>query len=193
LLWVGRMAPEKGAHRAIAAARLAGLPLVLAGPVQPGQQAFFEREVAPHLDGHHVRYVGEITGALKRRLFSRARALLMPISWPEPFGMVMIEAMVCGTPVIAFSEGAARELVIPGETGFLVADEAEMAAACARTDVIDAARCRKHVVERCNVDCVARAYENVYRRVADSAALPGRGRPGRPVDSSRGRGDLVGA
>src|SRR5579862_2934155 len=192
LLWVGRMAPEKGAHRAIAAARLAGLPLVLAGPVQPGQQAFFEREVAPHLDGHHVRYVGEITGALKRRLFSRARALLMPISWPEPFGMVMIEAMVCGTPVIAFSEGAARELVIPGETGFLVADEAEMAAACARTDVIDAARCRKHVVERCNVDCVARAYENVYRRVADSAALPGRGRPGRPVDSSRGRGDLVG-
>jgi len=105
----------------------------------------------------------------------------------------MLEAMVCGTPVIAFPEGAACELVAPGETGFLVADEAEMAAACARPGVINAARCREHVVERCNVRCVARAYEDVYRRVARPGVAPrGRGGPGLPASSPLGRGDLIG-
>ncbi|HLI58113.1 MAG TPA: glycosyltransferase family 4 protein [Solirubrobacteraceae bacterium] len=169
LLWVGRMAVEKGPHRAIAAARLAGRRLVLAGPVQPGQEAFFEQEVAPHLDDDRVRYVGEIGGEFKRRLFSRARALLMPIRWPEPFGMVMLEAMVCGTPVIAFPEGAARELVTPGRTGFLVDDEAAMAAACARTDEIDPGECRATILERCDARAVARAYERVFRRAIAAA------------------------
>jgi len=172
LLWVGRMTAEKGPHRAIAVARRAGKRLVLAGPVQPGQEAFFEREVAPHLDGHRIDYVGEVAGARKRHLFSRARALLMPIRWPEPFGMVMLEAMVCGTPVIAFPEGAARELVIDGRTGLLVADEAEMARACRRLAGIDPVRCRETVVDRCDVRCVARAYERIYARVA-AAALGG--------------------
>jgi len=173
LLWVGRMAPEKGAHRAIAAARLAGLRLVLAGPVQPAQRRFFERDVAPHVDDDRVRYVGEVLGERKRRLFSRARALLMPIRWPEPFGMVMLEAMVCGTPVIAFPEGAARELVRDGETGFLVDDERAMARACAALHRIDAARCRASVAGRFDVRRVAQAYEQVYRSVAESAARAG--------------------
>lgn len=170
LLWVGRVTAEKGPHRAIAAARLAQMPLVLAGPVQPGQERFFEHEVAPHIDGEQIRYVGEVAGADKVRLFSRARALLMPIRWPEPFGMVMLEAMVCGTPVIAFPEGSARELVIPGETGFLVDGEEEMADACEVTGRIDAARCRRTIVERCDVAAVAAAYEDVYRRVAGIAS-----------------------
>ncbi len=114
LLWIGRMTPEKGPHRAIAAARAADVPLVLAGVIQPGQQAFFDREVAPHLDGDRVRFVGEVGGPAKRSLFARARGLLMPIRWEEPFGMVMVEALACGTPVIAFPEGAARELVLDG-------------------------------------------------------------------------------
>ena len=168
LLWVGRMTPEKGPHRAIVAARLAGMRLVLAGPVQPGKEGFFEREIEPHLDGERVLYVGEIAGEHKRRLFSQARALLMPIRWPEPFGMVMLEAMVCGTPVIAFPEGAARELVLDGQTGFLVDDEAEMARACTRSREIDPGRCRAAIVERCDVQTVASAYEGVYRRVAQS-------------------------
>src|SRR5579871_3906254 len=123
LLWVGRMTPEKGPQRAIAAARATDVPLVLAGVIQPGQQAFFDREIAPQIDGARVRFVGEVSGRAKQSLFACARGLLMPIRWNEPFGMVMVEALACGTPVIAFPEGAARELVIDGRTGFLVENE----------------------------------------------------------------------
>lgn len=170
LLWVGRMTPEKGPHRAIAAARIAGAPLVLAGIIQPGQQAFFDREIAPHIDGDRVRFVGEVGGATKHALFGNARALLMPISWNEPFGMVMVEALVCGTPVIAFAEGAARELVIDGETGFLVDDEQQMGDAVKRLHGIAPSACRQWVDEHCAVDVVAAAYEQTYRTVAHQAA-----------------------
>ena len=166
LLWIGRMTPEKGPHRAIAAAHAADVPLVLAGVIQPGQQAFFDREVAPHIDGDRVRFVGEVGGSVKRSLFARARGLLMPIRWDEPFGMVMIEALACGTPVIAFPEGAARELVIDGKTGFLVDDEREMAAAVGRLPSIAPRDCRAWVAEHCDVDAVAAAYERTYRSVA---------------------------
>ena len=166
LLWIGRMTPEKGPHRAIAAAHAADVPLVLAGVIQPGQQAFFDREVAPHIDGDRVRFVGEVGGSVKRSLFAHARGLLMPIRWDEPFGMVMIEALACGTPVIAFPEGAARELVIDGKTGFLVDDERAMAAAVGRLHSIAPRDCRAWVAEHCDVDAVAAAYERTYRSVA---------------------------
>ena len=167
VLWIGRMTPEKGPHRAIAAARAADVPLVLAGVIQPGQQGFFEREVEPHVDGDRVRFVGEVGGAAKRSLFARARGLLMPIRWEEPFGMVMVEAMVCGTPVIAFPEGAARELVVEGRTGFLVDDERAMAQAIGRLSTIVARECRGWVAAHCDVDVVAGAYEHAYRSVAN--------------------------
>jgi glycosyltransferase involved in cell wall biosynthesis len=166
LLWVGRMTGEKGPHRAIAAARAAGVPLVLAGVIQPGQQAFFDREVAPHIDGERVRFIGEIGGAVKFAVFAGARALLMPIRWEEPFGMVMVEALACGTPVIAFAEGAARELVCDGRTGFLVEDEQAMGAAVGRLSRIAPRDCRAWVAEHCDVDVVAAAYERAYRSVA---------------------------
>ncbi len=166
LLWIGRMTAEKGPHRAIAAARAAGVPLVLAGVIQPGQQAFFDREVAPHIDGERVRFLGEIGGSVKRAAFAGARALLMPIRWEEPFGMVMVEALACGTPVIAFAEGAARELVCDGRTGFLVEDELAMGAAVARLPRIAPRDCRAWVAEHCDVDVVAAAYERTYRSVA---------------------------
>jgi glycosyltransferase involved in cell wall biosynthesis len=165
LLWVGRITPDKGPHRAIAAARAAGVPLVLAGVIQPGQRPFFEREIAPHVDGDRVHFVGEVGGAAKRSLFAGARALLMPIRWREPFGMVMVEALSCGTPVIAFPEGAAAELVVDGTTGFLVDDEAAMAAAVGRLSEIAPRDCRAWVAERCDVDVVAAAYERTYRSV----------------------------
>jgi glycosyltransferase involved in cell wall biosynthesis len=166
LLWIGRMTPEKGPQRAIAAARAVDVPLVLAGVVQPGQQAFFDRDVAPHIDGDRVRFVGEVAGEVKRSLFARARGLLMPIRWDEPFGMVIIEALACGTPVIAFPEGAVPELVIDGKTGFLVDDERAMADAIGRLTQIAARDCRAWVREHCDVEAVTVAYERIYRSVA---------------------------
>ena len=166
LLWVGRMTPEKGPHRAIAAARAVDVPLVLAGVIQPGQQAFFDREVAPHIDGTRVRFVGEVGGPVKRSLFASARGLLMPIRWDEPFGMVMVEALACGTPVIAFPEGAARELVIDGRTGFLVESERAMADAVGHLPRIDPRDCRDWVRQHCDGEVVAAAYERIYRSVA---------------------------
>ena len=145
VLWIGRITPERGPHRAIAAARAVDVPIVLAGVVAPGQQPFFDREIAPHIDGTRVRFAGEVGGSVRRSLFARARGLLMPIRWQAPFGMVMIEALACGTPVIAFPEGAARELVVDGTTGFLVEDERAMAAAIGALSRIDPRACRAWV------------------------------------------------
>src|SRR4051812_23841403 len=165
LLWVGRMNDDKGPQRAIAAARDADLPIVLAGPIQPGQEKFFSREVEPHIDDDRVRYVGEIGGDDKTALFAHASAFLMPIRWAEPFGLVMTEAMACGTPVIAFPEGSACEVIADGQTGFLVNNETEMAGAVARLREIDPARCREWVSERFDLEPVAEAHERAYRRV----------------------------
>jgi glycosyltransferase involved in cell wall biosynthesis len=168
LLWIGRMNDDKGPQRAIAAAREAGAPLVLAGPVQPGQEEFFASEVEPLIDGEQIRYLGEV-GEEKLELYAGARALLMPIRWAEPFGLVMTEAMACGTPVIAFPEGSAPELVIDGETGFVVDDEHEMASAVARLGEIDPARCRESTRERFDVAAVAEAHERAYGLVASGS------------------------
>ncbi len=164
LSWVGRMDPVKGAHRAIEAARLAGRTLVLAGPVQTGQEEYYRELIEPHIDGRRVRYVGEIGGIAKQELFANAAALLMPVSWREPFGMVMVEALACGTPVIAFPAGAAAEIVIDGENGMLVANEAEMARAVKRLRSIDPERCRASVEERYDISVTAAGYERLYRR-----------------------------
>ena len=164
LLWVGRMDPVKGAHRAIEAAQRAGRTLVLAGPVQTGQERYFREMVKPHIDGRRVRYVGELGGTAIQELFANAAALLMPVRWREPFGMVMVEALACGTPVIAFPEGAAAEIVIDGENGMLVTDEAEMARAVKRLGSIDPERCRASVAQRYDVSVTAVGYEHVYRR-----------------------------
>ncbi len=170
LLWIGRMTPEKGPHRAIAAARAVDVPLVLAGVIQPGQQAFFDREVAPYIDGERVSFIGEVGGAAKQSLFAHARGLLMPIRWDEPFGMVIVEALACGTPVIAFPEGAVPELIVDGTTGFLVQDEREMAEAIGHLPWISAWACRDWVSRHCDGDVVAASYERTYRSVAAAAA-----------------------
>ena len=167
LLWIARMNDDKGPQRAVAVARAANMPLVLAGPVHPGQEEFFAREVEPHVDGDAVRYVGEVGDDGKRELYSNAKALLMPIRWAEPFGMVMVEALACGTPVIAFPEGAAAEVVIDGETGFLADDEQAMARAVERLDEIDRGRCRASVRERFDVASIVAGYERVYERARE--------------------------
>jgi glycosyltransferase involved in cell wall biosynthesis len=176
LLWVARMVEEKGPHRAIRVAKATGRPLVLAGPVQPGHERFFATQVEPHIDGEQIRYVGEVGGARKQRLFADAFAFLMPIRWPEPFGMVMVEALAAGTPVLAFAHGAAPEIIIHGVNGFLVKDEDEMAAVVEQAAEIDPAECRRTAAERFAPDQVAARYEAVYRRALASPSEPGRAR-----------------
>jgi len=161
LLFIGRMDPVKGADRAVQVARATGSKLVLAGPVQPGQERYFNERVRPYLDGTQIRYIGEVGGRRKQELFGRARALLMPIRWQEPFGMVMVEALASGTPVVAFPEGAATEIVLDGENGFLVADEREMAEAVQAVGEIDPHRCRESA-KRFSPAEAARRYEQVY-------------------------------
>jgi len=176
LVWLGRVDPEKGPDVAISAARRAGRDLVLAGPVQPAQQGFFDAHVAPLLDAH-ARYVGEVGAIAKRRLLAGAAGLLMPIRWPEPFGMVMIEAMACGTPVIAFRAGAAPEIVVDGRTGFVVDDERGMVDAIARLPDVDRRVCRAHVASTCDTPRVAAAYERAFRTaIAGSAGAGGTSR-----------------
>ena len=166
LLWMGRFAPEKGAHRAIRVAEESGRRLILAGPIQPGQERYFRDEIEPNLDGDRVRYVGEVGGRRKVELFARAHAFLMPITWEEPFGMVMVEAMAAGTPVIAFARGSAPEVVEAGRSGLLVGDEEQMAAAVGDALALSPAECRASVAERFSPQAVAAAYERVYRSLA---------------------------
>jgi glycosyltransferase involved in cell wall biosynthesis len=174
LLWIGRMSPDKGPHRAITAAREAGAPLVLAGPIQPGQEGFFAEEVEPHVGRDGIEYIGEADAERKRELYSHARALLMPIRWREPFGLVMVESLACGTPVIAFREGSAPEVVEEGKTGFIVDDEHAMARAVERLDEIDPAACRGACQERFGVLAVVRGYEAVYRAAIDELSSQGK-------------------
>jgi len=173
LLWLGRMDPVKGAARAIEAARIAGRRLIIAGVVQPGQERYFAEQVEPRIDGDHVRYTGEVDPRTKRELLANAAALLMPIRWCEPFGMVMVEALACGTPVIAFPEGAAAEIVIDGENGWLVVDEHDMARAVARLGGIDPLRCRASVAERYDISVTVAGYEQAYERATAKIAPAG--------------------
>lgn len=165
-LFLGRMSPDKGAHTAIDVARAAGRPLVLAAKMrEPEERAYFNREVAPRL-GPEARYVGEVGGAAKQALIGAAEALVNPIAWPEPFGLVMIEALACGTPVLAFPEGAAREIVRPGRTGFLCRDVADMAARLGEVGSLDRARCRADAAARFSAARMAEEHLALYRRLA---------------------------
>ena len=137
---VGRMDPVNGVHRAIEAAGITGRPLVLAGPVQTGQEVSWSSLTSTDAG---CASCGELGGSAVKGLFANAAALLMPVRWREPFGMVMVGALACGTPVIAFPEGAAAEIVIDGENAMLVADVAEMAGAVERLGSIDPQRCAR--------------------------------------------------
>lgn len=168
LLDLARISPEKGTHIAIEVARRAGMPLIIAGKVDSVDVEYYKDAVEPLVDGEQIRFLGEADGATKRVLYARARALLTPIEWEEPFGLVMPEAMACGTPVIAFARGAATEIIVDGETGFLVDNVDEMVEAVRHIDEIDPARCREHVEEHFDVPVMVDAYLDIYRRIVGS-------------------------
>lgn len=141
-LFLGRMSPDKGPHRAIAAAEKAGVPLLMAAKMREAWEiAFYEEHVYPRLSDN-VQYLGEVPHEKKLELLAGATALLNPIRWNEPFGLVMIEALACGTPVLAFPEGAAPEIVEDGVTGFLCEDEDAMARNISRAADLDRGACR---------------------------------------------------
>src|SRR5207248_1903867 len=145
LLFLGRLSPDKGAGRAIDVALKANVPLLLAGKMrEPWERDYFEATVAPFLS-EQIQYLGEVGHDRKLELLAGARALVFPIRWNEPFGLVMLEALACGTPVLAFPEGAAPEVVEHGRTGFLCHDEAQMAEAVGHLGEIDRTTCRAAV------------------------------------------------
>jgi len=165
LVFLGRIEEIKGAHLAVEAARRAGRSLILAGNVPPEHQAWFEARIAPHIDGDRVRYVGPVDDAQKSAHLGRACALLMPILWEEPFGIVMAEAMACGTPVIGFGRGAVPEVVAHGETGFVVDTVEAMAAAVARLPAVSRGACRARVERHYSDTAVTEGYLGVYAQV----------------------------
>ncbi|MFD1858874.1 glycosyltransferase family 4 protein [Aeromicrobium camelliae] len=167
VLWIGRFSPDKGAHLAIDAARRAGRRILLAGKLnEPSEHTYFEQEVAPRL-GQQAEYVGEADAALKRELFAGARCLVFPIQWEEPFGMVMIEALACGTPVVATRRGSVPEVVQNGTTGLIVDAVDDLAAAIIAAEDLDPQACRRQAEERFDLPVMATGYERVYRGVLE--------------------------
>ncbi len=167
-VWLGRFMPEKGPHLAIEAARKADVPLVLAGTIDqhlPESVAYFEEMIKPHIDEKQVKYIGPVNMRQKISLLSRARGFLNPILWEEPFGMVMIEAMALGCPVISFPRGAAPEIVVHRKTGFLVHDVNEMVKFFPRIDGIDRNVTREHVEKNFSARAMAEKYIKVYKKV----------------------------
>jgi glycosyltransferase involved in cell wall biosynthesis len=168
LLFLGRMSPDKGAHHAIAAARQAGLPLKIAAKCrEPGEIEYFNRFVEPHLDSD-IEYVGEVTHAERCELLRRASALLVPIQWEEPFGLTMIEAMACGTPVVAFRRGSVSEILQHGRTGFIVDGLEEMVRALAFTGTLDPNLLRAEATSRFSVEAMVDGYLDAYEAVRPS-------------------------
>ncbi|WP_424536000.1 glycosyltransferase family 4 protein [Sphaerisporangium viridialbum] len=172
VLWIGRFAGDKGAHLAIDAARAAGRRIVLAGKlVEPAEFAYFNEHVRPRL-GPDARYEGEANIVRKRQLMAAARCLVFPITWQEPFGLVMIEAMACGTPVVALGLGSVPEVVVDGVTGFVRRFPHELPAAIEAVDGLRPADSRSHVERDFDVMAMSTGYERVYREVVARAGLP---------------------
>lgn len=174
-LFLGRLHPDKAPHLAMDAAHAAGLPIVLAGKcAEPIELAYLEREVRPRLRERDVLF-GMADATQKRDLLVRASCMLMPIVWEEPFGMVLIEAAVCGTPVVALRAGAVPEIVVEGVTGFVCDDLAAFTAAIGRVGQLDPQDCRDHAIANFGVERMAEGYERAYaaaiaRRTPSSVA-----------------------
>ncbi len=163
LLFLGRFHPNKGVDRAIDVARTLDRPLVIAAPDPPDdQRAWFEHHVRPHLRGR-IEWIGPVEGEAKARLLGRAAATLLPVRWDEPFGIVAIESMACGTPPVAIRRGAFPELIVDGVSGYLVDDPADLATAVVRVSDLDPITCRLHVEQHFSADRMVDAYLELYR------------------------------
>jgi glycosyltransferase involved in cell wall biosynthesis len=170
LAFLGRMSPEKGPHHAIAISQKTGIPLKMAGKVDPVDEEFFEREIRPNIDGHQIQFLGEANHIQKNELMGRAMATLFPITWREPFGLVMIESMAAGTPVVAMRLGSTPEVVAHGKTGYLCDTVEECVQAVKDISSIDRLACRDYVASHFSVTQMTNGYEAVYRKLVSGVA-----------------------
>jgi glycosyltransferase involved in cell wall biosynthesis len=170
LAFLGRISLEKRVDRAIAIATALEWPLKIAAKIDPADVGYFEQEVRPLLDNPLVEFVGEINDQEKNSFLGRARALLFPIDWPEPFGLVMIEALACGTPVVAFRGGSVEEVIEHGRTGFIVDTDDEAIAATRRLTTIDRRACRRSFDQRFTARRMVEQHVLVYSQVINAKA-----------------------
>ena len=175
LFTIGRISPEKGQHLAIEVAKRTGRPLVIAGEIHSVDDKYWKEMIEPQIDGDQIRFVGAKTDEEKIPLYQNAAAFIFPLQWSEPFGLVMIESMACGTPVIAYSRGAVPEIVKDRETGFVIkesgnrqTDLEEMVRAVNNLDSISPQACRKHVEDNFSIQKEAESYLNLYRRIIEN-------------------------
>jgi glycosyltransferase involved in cell wall biosynthesis len=176
LAFLGRITPEKRPDVAIRVAHAAGLPLRIAAKVPRAENRYFNETIKPLLDQNNVEFVGEVNDRQKQAFLGNAQALLFPIDWPEPFGLVMIEAMACGTPVIAWPRGSVPEVIEEGMTGFVVESEAQAVAAIGRIHCLDRRRIRERFEQRFTARRMAEEYANSYRVLMASQLKDARAR-----------------
>lgn len=165
LLFVGRISMEKGVHFAIDAANDLNLPLIIAAKLDEVDVEYFREYIEPRLYGEQIKWVGEVDERERNKLMSNAMCMLHPVTWREPFGLTMIEAMACGCPVVAFNKGSIPEIVVHGKTGFIVNDLEEMIEAIHNIDQIDRKECRIHALQNFNDTIMADRYENLYQKI----------------------------
>ncbi len=170
LVFLGRISPEKGADKAIEIAKRSGLPLKIAAKVSKPDRSYFEAEIKPLLDHPLIEFIGEINESDKRDLLSNAYALLFPINWPEPFGLVMIEAMACGTPTVAFRGGAVSEVLEQGKSGFIVDSVEQAVRALDKVAGLSRVECRRVFERRFTAARMAREYVAIYERLVQASA-----------------------
>jgi len=168
LAFLGRISPEKRVDRAIEIAKRVSMPLKIAAKVDRVDRRYFKRDIEPLLTQSHVEWVGEISDQQKNEFLGNAYALLFPVDWPEPFGLVMIEAMACGTPIIAYDRGSVPEVMENGVTGFIVNEIEEAVEAVGHVRDLSRARCREVFEKRFTASRMASDYVNAFMRLADS-------------------------
>jgi glycosyltransferase involved in cell wall biosynthesis len=169
--FLGRVAPIKGTHLAIAAAKRAGIPLKIAGEIQPIFRSYWESEIRPQVDGKNVEYLGELDLAGKNELLANASGLLFPIQWDEPFGLVMIEAMACGTPVLALPGGSVPEVVSDGASGYVCTSVEDMAEKIGRLDQFSPALVRGYARQNFSVERMVRQYAALYSEILGTEGI----------------------
>lgn len=172
LAFLGRISPEKGLDHAIEIAKRAGMPLKIAAKIDRVDRPYFESSIKPLLDSDLIEFVGEIGELEKNEFLGNASALLFPINWSEPFGLVMIEAMACGLPIIAYPSGSVPEIIEDGVTGYLVENPEAAARAVTGISAIDRRMCRSQFEERFSADRMADDYLKIYNRIAKRESKP---------------------